>query len=118
MAGENNLLGAPSGAPNIIIPKFSNLSRSRRNRMEREFRTGSFAGDYVALEKQAYRKNAQKIFQKYKNWRRKPGSEYELESTIPARTYFRWKQVDPHIWDDQKNVNKFLSDNPECKPGG
>ena len=85
--------------------------------MEREFRTGSFAGDYVALEKQAYRKNAQAIFQKYKNWQRKPGAELELESVVPKRTYFRWLQEDPNFWDYPKNVKKFLQDNPECKPG-
>lgn len=86
--------------------------------MEREFRTGNFAGDYVAAEKQAYRRKAAKIFQRYKNWRRKPGAELDLESVVPARTYFRWLQEDPHFWEDKGNVKRFMRDNPECRPGG
>ncbi len=37
---------------------------------------------------------------------------------IPPRLYMRWKQHDPHFWDDEINVHKFLYDNPQyCAPG-
>jgi hypothetical protein len=39
----------------------------------------------------------------------------QLQMVIDPRTYFRWQQEDEHFWQDDKNVDKFLKDNPECR---
>lgn len=37
----------------------------------------------------------------------------QLIGVIDARIYFRWMQEDPDFWNDKKNVDKFMKDNPE-----
>jgi hypothetical protein len=38
--------------------------------------------------------------------------------STPIRTWLRWKEEDPHFWEDKKNVDNFYKDNPECRGDG
>ena len=39
-----------------------------------------------------------------------------MEAVVPARLFYRWKQVDPHFWEDDNNVKRIIKDNPELQP--
>ena len=99
----------------ILIPKFGGRGRDGAS-AARAFRDPKLYANYIAAEKAKYRGDAQKIFSRYKNYQRRAGSELEQECVVPARTYFRWMQVDPHFWEDDANVKKFIKDNPEARP--
>ena len=99
----------------ILIPKFGGRGRDGAS-VARAFRDPKLFTEYIAAEKSKYRGNAQKIFSRYRNHQRRPGAELDLAGVIPARTYFRWMQVDPHFWEDDGNVKRILKDNPEMTP--
>lgn len=99
----------------ILIPKFGGRGRDGAS-VARALCDPKLHKEYIAAEKAKYRRQAQKIFQRHKNRERRKGSEFDLEAVIPARTFFRWMQTDPHFWEDDANVKKFIKDNPEVKP--
>jgi hypothetical protein len=98
---------------NIIIPQCGS-TRREKEMYEREFRTGGwFLNDYISKEKHGYKDRQAKIANKYRNYQRKQGSEFELAAVVDARTFFRWQGQDRHFWEDPKNIEKITKDNPE-----
>tara|TARA_B110000014_G_C19568667_1_gene303038 strand:+ start:44 stop:364 length:321 start_codon:yes stop_codon:yes gene_type:complete len=102
-------------AGQILIPKFGGRGRDGAS-AARAFRDPAMFKSYVDAEKHKYRRKAGSIFQRYKNYQANKKAELRLEGVIDARTYMRWQAVDPHFWDDDANVKKFLKDNRETTP--
>jgi len=99
----------------ILIPKFGRRGQDAA-RANRAFRDVGMFKKYVDAEKHRYRRRAQDVFSRYKNYQHNKKAELRLEGVIDARTYMRWQEVDPHFWDDDANVKKFLKDNRETQP--
>lgn len=99
----------------ILIPKFGGRGRDGAS-AARAFRDMELYKQYVDAEKQQYRKRAQGIFGRYKNYQANKKAELRLTGVVDARTYMRWQQVDPHFWEDDNNVKRILKDNPEMTP--
>ena len=78
--------------------------------LEKEFRRG------FELEKVQYRTRQLAARQReFSGPLKTVDGRGQLKGTIDARTYFRWQGEDEHFWDDPKNTDRFLKDNPECK---
>jgi hypothetical protein len=99
----------------IFIPKFGGRELDGAS-VARRLRDPEFHKRYVEYEKIENRKQARRIFQKYKNRKQKKSSELWMEAVVPARLFYRWKQVDPHFWEDDNNVKRIIKDNPELQP--
>lgn len=37
---------------------------------------------------------------------------------VDARTFYRWHQENPGMWDNKAERDKFLRDNPQCRAEG
>jgi len=99
----------------ILIPKFGGRGRDGAS-AARAFRDPAMFKSYVDAEKHRYRRRAQDVFSRYKNYQHNKKAELRLMGVIDARTYMRWQEVDPHFWDDDANVKKFIKDNRETTP--
>ena len=86
----------------ILIPKFGRRGQDAA-RANRAFRDVGMFKKYVDAEKHRYRRRAQDVFSRYKNYQHNKKAEL-------------WQEVDPHFWDDDANVKKFLKDNRETQP--
>lgn len=98
-------------APQIIIPKTKPAEdRGWWETVERGIRLG-INKEKVMLQEEM-RKNAAL---EQMTGRRFVDGLGQLKAIIPARLYFRWQHMEPGFWNDRKEVNKFLDENPELK---
>ena len=42
-----------------------------------------------------------------------PGGLGQRVGMVDARTFFRWHQENPRFWEEKKNRDRFLADNPQ-----
>lgn len=102
--------------PEILIPKFGSLTRSRQRSLEREMRFGKTLDKYVARERADTKRRLLAAALPHKDVARRQVGELELTGVIDPRTYFRWLQTDPYFWHDKGNWKRFVKDNPEVQP--
>lgn len=86
-----------------------------RDSLYRELREGTLIKKYLAMEKQTTVKRIRATGRAMEGFKQNNKSEFRLLSCVPAREFFRWKKVDPHFWDDDKNLKSLKRDNPEMQ---
>lgn len=100
---------------NILIPKFGK-SETIPAWVERSLRQGNFLHKLLEREKAATNFRLVNHAQKYRNYERRKGSDFELISVMDARTFMRWQQTDAGIVTDPKEFKKLVKDNPVMTP--
>jgi hypothetical protein len=100
---------------NIIIPKFGK-SETIPAWVERSLRHGNFLHELMRREKGSTDQRLQRAVQKYRNYERRKGSDFELISVMDGRTFMRWQQTDEGIIQDPKEFKKLVKDNPVMTP--
>ena len=100
---------------NIIVPKFGQ-EEGIPAWVERSMRQGNFLHKYLERERARTNHRMTQTAEAFKDYKRKPGSEFELISVMDGRTFQRWNQTDPGIIEDPKEFKKLIRDNPEMTP--
>lgn len=80
----------------------------------RELREGGFLHRYVQGERYQSRQRLRATARQMDGFQQNKKSDFRLLASVPAREFFRWKAVDPHFWDDNKNLKSFKRDNPDA----
>jgi hypothetical protein len=100
------------GAPQILVPKFKTIPLS----FERELRTGGLLHEKLRRERGQTRTRMEQAALPHRDYRRRPGSEMDLQAVVDARTWMRWYLTDPYFWHDKQNIKRFVKDNPIAAP--
>lgn len=109
---------AIGGAPYLILPTSRSLKpgESWEGWLDRAKRPGGYFYEGVRKEKALYKDRATKLAVRHKDFRQNNRSEFRKRAVIDSTTALRWMQEDPHFFDDDKNLDRLIKDNPEMKP--
>jgi hypothetical protein len=81
--------------------------------MWKEMREGGYLHQYIARERATGRQRIRSVAREMHGFKQNSKSDMRLLASVPAREYFRWKEEDPHFWDDNSNLKSLRRDNPE-----
>lgn len=110
-AGKYTPVHAPA---QILVPQHSREEKPHEF-LRRVTAPGGIVHKALQMERATAKARLAHLARKYRNYQPNKKSEHHLRAVMDARTYFRWKQTDPHFFDDDKNLKNFLRDNPECE---
>lgn len=110
-AGKYTPLHAPA---QILVPQHRREEKPHEW-LRRVSAPGGIVHKALQMERATAKQRLAYLARKYRNYQPNKKSEHRLRAVMDARTYFRWKQTDPHFFDDDKNLKNFLRDNPECE---
>ena len=85
---------------------------------ERELRTGGILGDYIEREKATMKRRmaATARIAYEAGHKPNPKSDWKLIAEIPGRLFARLTKMDPHFFQDDKNLRNLRRDNEELRP--
>jgi hypothetical protein len=100
-------------APQILVPKAAELIRWDEW-MWKELRDGGYLQEYIRREKATSVQRQRACARKMQGVQpKRKESELELKAAVPAREFFRWREVDPDFWADDGNLRLLKKDNPD-----
>ncbi len=79
-----------------------------------ELREGGVLKEYLRRERFLSPVRHRAVAQRMNGFQQNLKSEFKRLADVPAREYFRWKAVDPHFWEDDKNLRSYRRDNPDA----
>lgn len=99
--------------PNVFVP---HLGRdiSYEEWYWKELKEGGVLHRYLDMEKRTSSKRMRAVRRKIDGFEQNNKSDHRLLAAVPAREYFRWKAVDPHFFEDNKNLKSLRRDNPDA----
>ena len=102
-------------APNVFIPTLERMNRAltAREWVEREFREGGYLRRYLHHEVHQMPHLLRQVARRQDGFRQNNRSEYRRLATLPARLYMRLKAMDPHFFEDDKNLKSLRRDNAD-----
>lgn len=102
-----------SGAPAVFIPKHAALIHWPEW-IWSEFREGGRLNEYIRREKATSAQRLRSVARQMHGSRQNNKSDWRLVAAIPGREFQRWKNEDPHFWEDDSNLRSFRRDNPDA----
>lgn len=104
---------APGAPSNIFVPKIGR-EIPFAEWYWRELREGGALDWYLRTEIGESRRRMRAVAQQQHGFEQNRKSDFRLLAAVPAREFFRWKNVDPDFWADDKNLRSFKRDNPDA----
>jgi hypothetical protein len=101
--------------PQIIVPKLGK-DIPLTQWFWRELREGGFLNRMLARERADTDRRMRRGAEAFRSRQPNPKSDMRLKAVIDPRTFFRWFATDRHFWEDPKNVERFVRDNPAAQP--
>ena len=104
----------PAGL-NIWVPKLTDMAQMVRwdEWMWKELRHGGYLMDYIRREKATSVTRQRAVSRRMQGFKQNAKSDFELKAAVPAREFFRLREVDPDFWADDKNLKSLKRDNPD-----
>ena len=126
-AGVKAPAAAPSSAEKKVIPvgKYFHipqiLIRQHAKRMSlaaqahKEMKEGGFLRRYLERKKAQTDARYRKVAQRLRDWKQNNKSDLRVLAQVPLHDYIRWKETDPHFWEDNKNLKSLKRDNDDAR---
>jgi hypothetical protein len=99
-------------SPHIFIPQFRHLL-GYREWVWKEFREGGFLAKLFQREKGTVTQRIRRVAKFRDGFKQNPKAEHRLLASVPAREFFRARQIDRHFWSDNQNLKNYKRDNPD-----
>lgn len=95
----------------------SKLARQERMRdyLHRALKEDGELFQYLRREKLQSAQRHRTVARQMDGFQQNNKSDWRLLAAVPAREFFRWKEQDPHFWDDNKNLKSYRRDNPDAR---
>lgn len=98
---------------NVLVPKFRPVTIRWDEFMDKELREGGYLNRYLRRERHQSIQRQRAVARKMHGWKQNMKSDFELKAAIPAREFFRLKEMDPDFFLDDKNLKSLKRDNPD-----
>lgn len=102
----------PGKFPHVLIKRLARV-QSLRDWWFKEAREGGYLERYIRQEKHQMPERVRAVARTFVDWKQPTKTDFQLRAAIPARLFHRLKAEDPHFFDDNTNLRKLKSDNPE-----
>ena len=99
--------------PGIFVPTVKGSANCLREWFWRELKDGGFLQRYFSREKARTPNAIRHVARLMHGFQQNNKSDFQRKATIPAKLYHRWKDVDPHFFDDDNNLRSLKRDNPD-----
>lgn len=110
-SGPKTLMARRSA--NIFVPTLSGARQSLQEWYWRELKEGGFLNEYLKSEKRRTPAMVRRVARMMHGFQQNNKSSVRRIADIPARTYLRWKEEDPHFFEDNNNLRSLKRDNPD-----
>lgn len=71
---------------------------------------------YLQREKHLGPQRLRQVAKRNQHFEQNKKSDLELKCVLPAREFFRLRQMDPYFFHDDTNVKNLIRDTPEVTP--
>lgn len=105
-----------NGAPAIHVRQPRRARESFVDWLNRELKEGGWLYNYLRREKAMGPQRMRNVAVANKNFQQNMKSDLQLRCVLPARNFFRLRAMDPHFFEDDRNIKNLIRDNPEVRP--